>query len=218
MGNTVNTLDTSSKIAFINSPWGKMANGIYNHEIISDSNNWNWYGDINYYWEARQILYSYELQTHDTLYYPIKFFLNGKYYFGWLYFESSFNYVILFQTAICLIPNQAIYSGHYGIYHYADTTKIDTSFNTTYSTLKIYSNPSMNGEYTIEIPLDMAARDGILLSVYDAKGSLILNQELNNHPNKTIIYLDGKSKGIYLVQISDVGNRYFRYSGKVIKE
>ncbi len=89
---------------------------------------------------------------------------------------------------------------------------------TTFTKLLINPNPSIDGEYIIEIPLDMASLDDVLLSVYDAKGCLILKNNLTNHSNKTTLYLQGKAKGIYLIQLSDGSNRYFKYTGKLVKE
>jgi hypothetical protein len=210
-------LDTNSQVAWNDSAY--IILGFVNGDTITNSLIWNHLGYIDEYYGQQGGVFETDKQPYGYYYYPIKFFLQGDYYFGWLKISSDYYHITLKETAICLIPNQPIYTGHKGLYFPNSPEILHPPISiqqvVVFPNFIIYPNSSFYGEYSIEIPNDIASSNDILLTVYDDTGRMILKNDLTDNPNIATFYLTGKSKGLYLVQLSNGSKSYY---GKVVKE
>ena len=172
--------------------------GIDSGKVIEDTLDWsNSVSDI--YFNTSPSMMCDMIQPTDFLYYPIKLINNvGDKYFGWIYFSCN-DSIILKETAICLIPNQPIYTGHQGLYYGLQ------EYTTTPSTIILYPNPN-DGKFTIH--QNNYSPDQQLV-IIDLLGNKVYSQALHN--SIETIDISQLSGGIYFYEIN--GKR-----GKLVKQ
>jgi hypothetical protein len=82
------------------------------------------------------------------------------------------------------------------------------------NTLIIYANPN-KGTCNITIPDDLKSSPNLTLMIYNAQGSLIQKQQIQQLQDKVKLSLDAEAKGMYNVTLSD---GYKIYYGKIVFE
>ena len=82
------------------------------------------------------------------------------------------------------------------------------------NTLIIYANPN-KGTCNIAIPDDLKSSPNLRLMIYNAQGSLIQNQQIQQLQDKVKLSLDAEAKGMYNVSL---GDGYRMYYGKIVFE
>lgn len=82
------------------------------------------------------------------------------------------------------------------------------------NTLIIYANPN-KGTCNITIPDELKNSPNLTLQIYNAQGSLIQKQEIQQMQDKVKLNLDAEAKGIYNVSL---GDGYKMYYGKIVFE
>jgi hypothetical protein len=92
-----------------------------------------------------------------------------------------------------------------------------TGFNTRTApnnTLLIYANPN-KGTCNITIPNDLKNSPNLTLMIYNAQGSLIQKQQIQQVENHIKLNLDAEASGMYNVSL---GDGYKMYYGKIVFE
>jgi hypothetical protein len=82
------------------------------------------------------------------------------------------------------------------------------------NTLIIYANPN-KGTCNITIPEDLKNSPSLTLMIYNAQGSLIQKQQIQQLQDKVKLSLDAEAKGMYNVTLSDGSKMYY---GKIVFE
>jgi hypothetical protein len=82
------------------------------------------------------------------------------------------------------------------------------------NTLLIYANPN-KGTCNITIPDDLKNSPNLTLMIYNAQGSLIQKQQIQQLQDKVKLSLDAEAKGMYNVTLTDGGKMYY---GKIVFE
>jgi hypothetical protein len=82
------------------------------------------------------------------------------------------------------------------------------------NTLIIYANPN-KGTCNITIPDDLKNSPSLTLMIYNAQGSLIQKQQIQQLQDKVKLSLDAEAKGMYNVTLTDGGKMYY---GKIVFE
>jgi hypothetical protein len=82
------------------------------------------------------------------------------------------------------------------------------------NTLIIYANPN-KGTCNITIPDDLKNSPNLTLMIYNAQGSLIQKQQIQQLQDKVKLSLDAEAKGMYNVTLTDGGKMYY---GKIVFE
>ncbi len=82
------------------------------------------------------------------------------------------------------------------------------------NTLLIYANPN-KGTCNITIPDDLKNSPSLTLMIYNAQGSLIQKQQIQQLQDKVKLSLDAEAKGMYNVTLTDGGKMYY---GKIVFE
>jgi hypothetical protein len=82
------------------------------------------------------------------------------------------------------------------------------------NTLIIYANPN-KGTCNITIPDDLKSSPNLTLMIYNAQGSLIQKQQIQQLQDKVKLSLDAEAKGMYNVTLTDGGKMYY---GKIVFE
>lgn len=82
------------------------------------------------------------------------------------------------------------------------------------NTLIIYANPN-KGTCNITIPDELKSSPNLTLMIYNAQGSLIQKQQIQQLQDKVKLSLEAEAKGIYNVTLSD---GYKMYYGKIVFE
>ena len=171
----------------------KVAFGIDSGEVIEDTLDWmgSWcYLTFN----SDPNMLCTITQPFGFKYYPIKLVNNiGDIYFGWIYL-SSHDSVILKETAICLLPNQPIYTAHQGLYYGIPLlTKNDN--------VKIFPNPT-----STTITISAKGINTYILS--NTFGQVIKEGKLNG--DETTIEVSALPNGIYILALD--GRSFYKVS------
>jgi hypothetical protein len=82
------------------------------------------------------------------------------------------------------------------------------------NTLVIYANPN-NGTCNMTIPDDLKSSPNLTLMIYNAQGSLIQKQQIQQMQDKVKLSLDAEAKGMYNVTLTDGTKMYY---GKIVFE
>ena len=82
------------------------------------------------------------------------------------------------------------------------------------NTLIIYANPN-KGTCSITIPDELKSSPNLTLMIYNAQGSLIQKQQIQQLQDKVKLSLDAEAKGIYNVTLTDGIKMYY---GKIVFE
>jgi hypothetical protein len=82
------------------------------------------------------------------------------------------------------------------------------------NTLLIYANPN-KGTCNITIPDDLKSSPNLTLMIYNAQGSLIQKQQIQQLQDKIKLSLDAEARGMYNVSL---GDGYKMYYGKIVFE
>jgi hypothetical protein len=82
------------------------------------------------------------------------------------------------------------------------------------NTLIIYANPN-KGTCNITIPDDLKSSPVLTLMIYNAQGSLIQKQQIQQMQDKVKLSLDAEAKGMYNVTLTDGTKMYY---GKIVFE
>ena len=128
-------------------------------------------------------------------------------------YNDSFGYLIANTLQGYPWPEYAILRTTNNGFVNSDTTKLKT--DSTFATLKVYPNPSSNGDYIIEVPDDIAVSSNFILTVYDDKGSTVMLNEYTDYRNKISLSLVTFAKCLYLIRLNTDAKSY---SAKLVRK
>jgi hypothetical protein len=162
--------------------------GIDSGEVIEDTLGWsNSCSDI--YFNTNPNYLCDMTEPADFLYYPIKLINNiGDSYYGWIYFSAN-DSIILKETAICLIPNQPIYTGHRGLYFGIPIISKNDKIN-------FYPNPANT---ILNIHSQLAIDNGQLI-ITDVMGNEVYHELLPSNVNCQLSIVNWNN-GVYFYEI-----------------
>ncbi len=104
--------------------------------------------------------------------------------------------------------NSDIYLAKFDLATYSNTRTAPNN------TLLIYANPN-KGTCNITIPDDLKNSPNLTLMIYNAQGSLIQKQQIQQLQDKVKLSLDAEAKGMYNVTLTDGSKMYY---GKIVFE
>jgi hypothetical protein len=108
-----------------------------------------------------------------------------------------------------------VYGGSSDIYLAKfDATLGNNNHTAPNNTLVIYANPN-NGTCNMTIPDDLKSSPNLTLMIYNAQGSLIQKQQIQQMQDKVKLSLDNEAKGLYNVTLTDGTKMYY---GKIMYE
>jgi hypothetical protein len=167
--------------------------GIDSGEVIEDT--LDWMGSWCYFtFNSEPNMLCTFTQPSGFKYYPIRLINSiGDKYFGWIYLSSHYP-IILKETAICLIPNQPIYTAHQGLYYGIPLLTKNDNVN-------IFPNPS-----TTTITISAKGINTYILS--NTFGQVIKEGKLNE--DETTIAVSALPNGIYILALD--GRSFYKIS------
>jgi hypothetical protein len=109
--------------------------------------------------------------------------------------------------------NFTVYGGSSDIYLAKFNASLGNNTRTApNNTLIIYANPN-KGTCNITIPDDLKSSPNLTLMIYNAQGSLIQKQQIQQLQDKIKLNLEAEAKGVYNVSL---GDGYRMYYGKIV--
>jgi Secretion system C-terminal sorting domain len=174
---TIYVLDTNSKVGWVDTLY---AFGPCRHGTIAVGATID---DPSLYWRnSTQLSYSCQLLScfQSKYYIPIKLYLGGNYFFGWIHFSGT----TIYDMAINLTPNQPI-----------SAAQITTGLNEDFETINVdvYPNP-----FNEQLNINLKSNETSEIILYDISSRKIKHQNFKNSISITTIELE---KGIYIYEV-----------------
>jgi hypothetical protein len=137
---------------------------------------------------------------------------------GSLYVDNSNNLYVCgnFSNTVNIGNNNfTVYGGSSDIYLAKFNASLGNNTRTApNNTLIIYANPT-KGTCNITVPADLKSSPNLTLMIYNAQGSLIQKQQIQQLQDKIKLNLEAEAKGVYNVSL---GDGYRMYYGKIVFE
>jgi len=184
--NRIIAFDTNTRFAYQdtayvnNNPHGIV--GIDSGEVI-DEQKFIWYFSAYLSWDCSPD-HVWFCQPGSFMYYGIKLYLNGNYYYGWVRLLSNYTQITISDMALNLIPNAPIIAG--SLTSGYDSNQINAS------QFRIYPNPVFNN-LTVETSsfstIKISAIQGQLIKTFASSGT------------KTNVDVSALPGGVYVVEV-----------------